>query len=216
MHAIALCIAMLTFAQDVRTEYTFKNVSAALFLKQQWRGLETLIPGIQLAKSLQNPPPTGPWVYLDEKKNKLVFGSRDDAAEAMPMYMAQFDVRQRQVKLSVLVSRPDWKLETSGNLLIANNETVTFGAESFGALFQIRPRGNNDGSLSVLVTMVTVPDKERSTCVARISYKGTMLQVLDGRAFLVKEGKLEFFEKISTPPTGERWKPFRLEIRALP
>lgn len=214
MSALIACAILLPFAQGTVTEYTFRNIRAEAFLKRQWKILESLSPGIQLASSLENPPPTGVWVYLDAKKNKLLFGSRDDTAEWMPKYMPEFDVKPMRVQLDVVFDRPQWQAELMCTLKVPNGEVVSLRPQSHEAEIELRPRIRNDGSVSVQITIVTDAGKGRSACVVQLANQGAWFQISDGKAAFLKEGKLLPIEKITNPPIGERWRPFKIEVRA--
>lgn len=218
MIAIALALSLVSGApeQGEVHEYVFKNAKAAWFLKTQWQGLDSMMPGIQRAASKTSPPPTGPWVYLDEKRNALVFGSRDDASSWVAKMMAEFDVKPKEVRLTVLVSRPEWGLQAKASITTPNNQPATFGSELMGATVDFRPRLNNDGTVSVIVTLVSFPEKEKATSMVRIDYRGTKFQILDGKASLVKEKALLEREAVVSPPSGSAWKPYRIEVSAVP
>jgi hypothetical protein len=118
--------------------------------------------------------------------------------------------------LTVLVSRPEWGLQSKASITTPSNQPTTFGSEYMGATVDFRPRMLNDGTISISVTLVTLPDKQKATCMARLDYRGTMLQIVDGKASLVKEKALLEKEAVSTPPTGDLWKPYRIEVSAVP
>ncbi len=217
MYGIALCVALLAPLQGTTSEYTFKHSKAALLIKNRWKTVfEPLVPGIQLATSLENPPPTGPWVFLDEKRNRLVFGSRDDSAEHMPRYMAEFDVKPWEIRLVIGLSRQDLGLKLSGTIQTASNQTVTFGTSELGAMFEFRPRMSNDGTVLIQIMMTTVPEGVKSSCYAQVDSFGTItLQILGGKAAFIKGPKSRSGEKILTAPTGDAWKPFKIDIAAI-
>ncbi len=214
MHGIALCVALLAPFQGTTSEYTFKHVRATHFLRSGT--LEALSPGIQISKSLDSPPLTGSWVYLDEKRNRLVFYSRDDSAAHLPTLMADFDVKPMELQMTVGLERPEWGLGLTGTINTPNNQAAIFGSKQLGASFEIRPRMNNDGTVTIQIMMTTLPELEKSHCMIRLDSFGTVkLQILNGQAAFIKGPKSRSGEKIMTPPTSKAWNPFKLELTVL-
>lgn len=212
--AFALFGTFLPPAVDI-AEYQFKNAKAAYFLHTQWQTLKVLYPNIQIATDREHPPQTGSWVYVDQKRNALVFGSRDDSAKDMASILAQFDIAARKVRLGLAIERVDWGLENHATIEASNNESILFGTENLGATLTVRPRINPDASITVYIVLHDQQGVNTMSCVGRLNPLGNgTLEISGGKAALLKEAPPIQGEGFTTLPTGPGWNPFVIRISA--
>lgn len=214
MTAVALAVCLFAVhGQGEVSEYAFKHARAARFIETRWRELQTLWPELQMAKSVQDAPKTGPWVWLDREKNRLVFGSRDDSAGEFAKMLAEFDVAPFRIELKVRIARKEWGVATSGILNCENNERTLFGSRELGCLVEFKPRLDSTGLVRVDVALTSLPSGEKvGWCRAQIDAGGrSTFQVLDGIAALVGE-KPDPKAAVLNPPSGEGWKPFTIDV----
>lgn len=214
MTAVALAACLIAMhGQGQVAEYAFKHAKAARFIETRWRELQTLWPDLQIAKSVQDAPKTGPWVWLDREKNRLIFSSRDDTASDFAKMMAEFDVAPYRIELKVRIARKEWGLTTSGILNCENNERTLFGSRELGCMVEFRPRLGETGLVTVDVALTMIDTGERAGwCRARVDVGGrSTFQILNGVAALLGE-KPDPKAAVLSPPSGERWKPFTIDV----
>lgn len=214
MTAVAVAVCLLAMrGQGEVAEYAFKHTKAARFIETRWRDLKVMLPELQMANSVQDAPKTGPWVWVDREKNRLVFGSRDDSAGDLAKMMAEFDVAPFRIELKVRVSHKEWGIVTSGILSCENNERMLFGSREMGCLVEFKPRLDTTGLVRVDVSLTSLPSGEKvGWCRAQIDVGGrSTFQVLEGAGALVGE-KVDPKAAVLSPPSGAGWKPFTIDV----
>lgn len=169
--ALVLGLALAPRSPDTTAEYTFKNIRAAYFAAARWDTLAELVPGIRRSPSGAAPVGAASWIWVDEKLNRFVIGSKDDSAPMIAQYLQEFDVAPKPVRLTVRLARTDWGVEARSTIDTVNNAETTFSSEQSDLGVVLRPRINNDGTVTLWLTTVQ-GGKNVATTVMRVRTGG--------------------------------------------
>ena len=209
--AVALGLTIGFRAQGTTAEYVFQNIKAAYFAVREWETLDRLVPGIVKSSSAAAPTGAQKWIWIDEKRNRFVIGSKDDTATMVAQYLKEFDVAPKPVRLTVRLARTDWGLETRSTIDTVNGSTARFGSDEMRVSVSVKSRINNDGTITLFLSPELEGAKKWQT-VSRIQSGGRIVWQPGGVTVLGPNRPLTNQEPMFVNPSLPTW--LQIEVKA--
>lgn len=160
LSSILACIAIQS-ALVQESSYTFKNMKLAYFMHKNPMqiGGEGFPKFTFIEKPDDRPAGFDAWLLPDKATNSIrTFGSSQIVKE-VPQYLEMFDIKAKEIRVSIALRHLEFDLETKYEVTSLNNAWVGISAEEIGVEFKLRPRINDDGSVSVLIHWTESPGK---------------------------------------------------------
>ena len=101
-------------------------------------------------------PMLPPSVRVDARdlEGAIVLRGPAEEIKSLRHLVPLFDVQNRLVRFDYSVSSPIDKLEYSGSILVPNNESHSFSETGTGLQMTLKPRINDDDTITIFVTCV--------------------------------------------------------------
>ncbi|MEQ1936495.1 MAG: hypothetical protein ABL962_21810, partial [Fimbriimonadaceae bacterium] len=162
LSVILACVALQT-PQVQESSYTLRNMTLAYFMhKNPMQIGGQNFPNITFIEKAEDRP-TGfeAWLLPDKSNNTLrIFGSSQQVKQ-IPQYLEMFDIKPKAIKISIAARHLEFDLMTSYDVTTLNNRPFGVSEAEIGLDFTLRPRVNDDGSVSFLFTMKTTDGKSK-------------------------------------------------------
>lgn len=205
-----VCAGLLAFAgQGDRVEIKFKS-NLARFKTLQWESIVGANSGLQVAETAAGLP-TGTWVFFDIARNTLIIGSREGQAKDIAQFIEQFDYVPKRVQFTFAFTQPGKGFEMKGTLTPLNNQPLEIGSPECDGTLSIRPRINDDGTVTLNVTL-KVGDRS-DQCSVRVN-SGDALRIQDGKMGMGPELKKAMPTSAIFGPKTSFWQPYGIEVKA--
>lgn len=163
MLTTVICAGLLSGMHKLdRIELPFRS-SVARFKTKHWNSIAKL--GAMKVADTPAGIANADWIYFDLPGNKVILGGEKDSLANLVEFIKQFDVVPKRLRLETTFERKDLGFKMNGVLETDNNETVTMGSQESNSFVSIKPRLNDDGTLTLSVGLKKDEDSVTSAAV---------------------------------------------------